>query len=173
MHLSDVLYQQADDGVLPFSILKGHRDTEGVPEPDGLLWFGAVIKGAGPTGIGATIEPAHLGVTLYGQFCAYFACLPSAYYCVARFPADLRQAAICSLNGGGQNTQRTALVCALMGATHGLSSIPRSWIDGLQGSSEIVEAARQIAADAVDPTLQPASMKHDQWGWCTVLAARM
>lgn len=76
--LSDILYQQADDGVLPFSILKGHRDTEGVPEPDGLLWFGAVMKGAGPGGIGASIEPAHKGVTLYGQFCAYFACLPSA-----------------------------------------------------------------------------------------------
>jgi hypothetical protein len=32
--------------VLPFSILKGHRDTEGVPEPDGLLWFGALWKSA-------------------------------------------------------------------------------------------------------------------------------
>jgi hypothetical protein len=46
-------------------------------------------------GPGATIEPAHLGVKMYGQFCAYFACLPSAYYCVARFPNDLEEAACC------------------------------------------------------------------------------
>lgn len=70
--LSDVMYGQADDGVLPFSILKGHRDAEGVPEPDGLLWFGAVMKAVSlPGSVGSQITPPHLGCTLYGQFCAY------------------------------------------------------------------------------------------------------
>ena len=99
------MYGQADDGVLPFSILRGHRDAEGVPEPDGLLWFGAVMKACLPGAVGSQISPAHHGVQLYGQFCAYFACVPSAYYCIARHPDDLEQAALCSVNAVSAQAQ--------------------------------------------------------------------
>jgi ADP-ribosylglycohydrolase len=79
------------------------------------------------------VEPAHRGVELYGKFCAFlfFAVLPSAYYCAARFPDNFEEAVLCSVNGGGQHTMRTSLVGALVGARVGLSRIPKRFVERL------------------------------------------
>ena len=84
-------------------------------------------------------------------------------YCVARHSDNLEQAALCSLNGGGQNTQRTALVCALMGGAHGLSAFPARWLEGLEDGAQILEWAKKVAEDGLDPQMRgkPA----DRWGW--------
>ena len=84
-------------------------------------------------------------------------------YCVARHSDNLEQAALCSLNGGGQNTQRTALVCALMGGAHGLSAIPARWLEGLEDGAQILAWAKKVAEDGLDPQMR--SKPADRWGW--------
>lgn len=97
------------------------------------------------------MELAHRGVELYGKFCTFFAVLPSAYYCAARFPENFEEAILCSVNGGGQNTIRTSLVGALVGAHVGLSGIPKRFVEGLNDYDEsILELAKQVAEAALE-----------------------
>lgn len=109
-----------------------------------------------------SIQPAHRGILLYGQFCAFFATVPSAYYCTARFPNNFEDAVLCSINGGGQNTMRTSLVGALLGARVGLSGIPSRFIHGLEDSDYLISLAGKIA----DAALQHND-KDDEWYWPT------
>ena len=139
---------------LPFSSIVAGQEYDSDPiygtysEPDSLLWFGSIAH-AVKEFHNQTIQPPHHGVLLYGQFCAFFASLPSAYYCIARFPNNFEKAVLCSVNGGGQNTLRTSLVGAVVGANVGISNIPQRYITGLEDSKRILEMANQVANNAI------------------------
>lgn len=109
-----------------------------------------------------SIQPAHRGILLYGQFCAHFATLPSAYYCTARFPNNFEDAVLCSVNGGGQTTMRTSLVGALLGARVGLSGIPSRFLKGLEHSDYLISLAETIADAAWNK-----NNTSDKWFWPT------
>lgn len=162
--MKDFLYEQPGRS-LPFTSMKAPLDDDEsygrFAEPDSLLWFGSIA--AAVKEFQNTIEPAHRGVLLYGQFCAFFATLPSAYYCVARFPEDFEAAVLCSVNGGGQNTMRTSLVGALLGAHVGLSGIPDRFVRGLADSKEILALANMVAQVALDGNQNISST--DVWYW--------
>ncbi|CAJ1959889.1 unnamed protein product [Cylindrotheca closterium] len=161
--MRDFLYQQPGRA-LPYTSLLSTQDSNPdyghFTEPDSLLWFGSIADGVKE--FKKSIKPAHRGVLLYGQFCAFFASLSSAYYCTARFPNDFEDAVLCSINGGGQNTMRTSLVGALLGAKVGLSGIPPRFIDGLEESDYLISLAGRIAE---------AALRHndegDEWYWPT------
>ena len=99
--------------------------------------------------VGQSIEPAHAGIQMYGKFCAYYAVLPSAYYCCLRFPDDFEGAVLCAVNGGGSNTTRASLVGALLGARVGLKALPPRLVEGLDDSGRIVAWALKVARDAL------------------------
>lgn len=122
--------------------------------------FGAIADGVKE--FQKSIKPAHRGVLLYGQFCAFFATVSSAYYCTARFPNNFEDAALCSVNGGGQNTMRTSLVGALLGARVGLSGIPIKFLSGLEDSEYLISQAEKIA----DAALKRNDI-NDEWYWPT------
>ena len=159
--MREFLYQQPGRS-LPFSSLLSTTDYDPdyghYTEPDSLLWFGSIAQGIEL--FKDSIQPAHRGVLLYGQFCAFFASVPSAYYCALRFPESFEDAVLCSVNGGGQNTMRTSLTGALLGAHVGLSNIPTRFLDGLEHSKELVDLAHQLAEIAVHRTSH-----HDEWFW--------
>eukprot|EP00435_Cladocopium_sp_Y103_P060548 s140_g22.t1 len=159
--LSWKVYSQAGDP-LPFSSVHSDKDHDteygDYTEPDSLLWFGMIAEGT--KNVGKHIEPAHRGVELYGKFCAFYGVLGSAYYSAARFPDDFEKAALCSLNGGGQNTMRTSLVGALLGARVGLKGIPKHFIEGLEDQANIVSLATRVAQDALDRVTSS-----DAWQW--------
>ena len=163
--LSTALYNQAGLA-LPFSSLHSSSDVDpsyGIyTEPDSLLWFGQIAKGlhANPALMALPKQSAQQGVLLYGQFCAFFATLPSAYYCAARFPNHFEDAILCSVNGVGQNTMRSSLVGALLGARVGLSGIPPRFVDGLEDSQYILELAHAVADAAIART-----NTSDAWNW--------
>jgi hypothetical protein len=127
-------------------------------EPDSLLWFGSIAIGVRE--FQSSIHPGHRGVLLYGQFCAFFATIPSAYYCAARFPDSFEDAVLCSVNGGGQNTMRSSLVGALLGARVGLSNIPARFLHGLEDADYLIELAGQIADVALE-----RGTPDDVWFW--------
>jgi ADP-ribosylglycohydrolase len=159
-NLSSILYTQAGRP-LPFSSMNSTKDFDETyghyTEPDSLLWFGEIAKGVAQF----QPEPAHRGVQMYGQFCALFACVPSAYYCAARFPESFEDAILCSVNGGGQNTMRSSLVGAMLGARVGLSGIPQRFIDGLDGHEHILDMAHRIA----QRSLERKPTDDDTWHW--------
>ena len=161
--LSDFLYQQSGRS-LPYSSLIANVDSDPeygtYSEPDSLLWYGNIANGVAE--FHSKIEPAHRGVLLYGQFCAFFATLPSAYYCISRFPTNFTAAVLCSVNGGGQTTLRTSLVGALVGANVGVSNIPQRFLHGLKDYDEIVLLAQQIADLAVSKSNDD---NDDVWYW--------
>merc|ERR1719221_1642554 len=96
---------------------------------------------------------------MYGQACALWECISSAYYCIARFPNDFESGVLCAVNGGGSNTVRASLVGALLGAQCGFSKIPARFIEGLDDHDQIVAWAKQIANDSL------TGIKGDNWQW--------
>lgn len=163
--MTKFLYQQAGKS-LPFSSMLSSKDYDPAyghySEPDSLLWFGSIAEGVQT--FQQSIQPAHRGVLLYGQFCAFFASVPSAYYCAARFPDNFEDAVLCSVNGGGQNTMRTSLVGALLGARVGLSGIPQRFINGLEESDYLIGLAEQVADAALIHTARNTT-RNDLWFW--------
>mmetsp|Transcript_71956 Transcript_71956/g.108599 ORF Transcript_71956/g.108599 Transcript_71956/m.108599 type:complete len:470 (-) Transcript_71956:51-1460(-) len=161
--MKEFLYQQPGRS-LPFTSMMADRGldpTYGVySEPDSLLWFGSIAQGVAE--FHHSIQPAHRGVLLYGQFCAFFASVPSAYYCTARFPDDFEQAVLCSVNGGGQNTMRTSMVGALVGARVGKDGIPERFLRGLDDYEELLAMAEGVA----DSALRRRPLEEtDAWYW--------
>jgi ADP-ribosylglycohydrolase len=161
--LSSKLYTQAGK-VLPFTTVHSElgSDEEYGPytEPDSLLWFGQIAQGLES----CRVEPPHRGIELYGKFCAFFAVVPSAYYCAARFPDHFEHAILCAINGGGQTTMRASLVGALVGAHVGLSGIPRRFIDGLEDALEILALAEKLADASIGRDFGTVDAP-DAWDW--------
>jgi ADP-ribosylglycohydrolase len=160
--LSNALYNQAGKS-LPYSTIYSEKDfdpTYGIySEPDSLLWFGRISKGLHDNQDFLPVKP-HRGVLLYGQFCAFFASLSSAYYCAARFPDNFEDAILCSVNGGGQTTMRSSLVGALLGAKVGLQGIPTRFIQGLDDHDYLLELSQSIADAAIR-----GQNESDVWNW--------
>jgi len=149
--LGSKLYKQCGTA-LPFSSMYSEEDFDAeyghYSEPDPLLWLSNMASGVCDPAVGQSIEPAHAGIQMYGKFCAYYAVLPSAYYCCLRFPDDFEGAVLCAVNGGGSNTTRASLVGALLGARVGLKALPPRLLAGLDDSGRIVAWALQVARDA-------------------------
>ncbi|CAB9513048.1 ADP-ribosylglycohydrolase [Seminavis robusta] len=160
--LSTALYNQAGKA-LPFSTMYSSKDNDPTygtySEPDSMLWFGQIAKGV-KANQDYLPSKAHRGVLLYGQFCAFFASLPSAYYCVARFPNSFEDSILCSINGGGQTTMRSSLVGALVGAKVGLQGIPSRFLQGLEDHEYLLALASSVADVAV-----ARSNSSDAWNW--------
>ena len=111
--------------------------------PDALLSPAAMATAAIDPEI--RIEPAWKVSLVYGMPCAIYHQLPAAYYLAARFADDFEAAVLHAVNGGGQNQARAMLTGALVGAQCGLSGIPQRFIDGLDGSAELLDLARRLA----------------------------
>lgn len=165
--MTDFLYQQPGRSLPYTSMMASSKDYDveygPYSEPDSLLWFGAIAKSTEE--FGSSIQPPHRGVLLYGQFCAFFATLPSSYYCTARFANDFEQAVLCAVNGGGQNTMRTSLTGALVGAALGKGRIPQRFLDGLDDVETILRLAEQVADMAVSRGATRGGDPQDAWYW--------
>lgn len=170
-NLSTALYNQASTAGLPYTTNMSSTSQDYDPdygyytEPDSLFWFGSIAKGlqVNKELLDLPNHQAYMGVLMYGQFCAHFATLPSAYYCAARFPNSFEDAILCSINGGGQNTMRSSLVGALLGARVGLQGIPKRFLTGLEDYEHILELANSVA----DVAMKTSASDTDAWNWPT------
>lgn len=156
--LSSKLYALAQEGELPFSFLRGDRDEEpGLYEPDGLLLFGEVVGSAQDPAMGGSFAEPHKVLKMYGKACAWFMCLPSAYFLAGRFSDSFEDCVLNAVNGGGQNVARASLCGALLGAHKGASSMPPRFLDGLQRGDEFVTMANKVANahPSDDPSPKP------------------
>jgi ADP-ribosylglycohydrolase len=155
-NLSGKLIALVKNGQLPFHAVTSDNlgpPAPGSPDPpragrfaspDALLTPSYMAQAAfDPT---IRIEPAWKVSIVYGMPCAIYHQLPAAYYLAARFHDDFESAVLHAINGGGQNQARAMLTGALVGAQTGISSIPRRFLDGLEGSEKLCRLAEALAS---------------------------
>lgn len=81
-------------------------------------------------------------VKSYGQACAVNGALPAAVFTALHLQDSLEEALVATVMAGGDSAARAMVVGMLLGAVHGMPSIPVTWLAGLQCRVE-VEAALQ------------------------------
>jgi len=77
--------------------------------------------------------------------------IAAAMFVVARHPVDIRAALLEAANASGDSDSIATLAGALLGARHGIASLPADWVRDVERSDELLELA--AAAVAVAPAL--------------------
>jgi len=93
----------------------------------------------------ASLEPK-LVAQLFGPDCSFIKLAPAAYFLAHRLPNDFEAAVLSASNSAGQNVVRAAMTGALSGAMNGIEGVPKRFLEKLQGGSEMLSNAKQIAA---------------------------
>jgi poly(ADP-ribose) glycohydrolase ARH3 len=71
-------------------------------------------------------------VSAFGHNLTVQTCVPAALYCTQRYPASYQQAVGFACKLGGDADSIAAITGAILGAYHGVSAIPRAWLDALE-----------------------------------------
>jgi ADP-ribosylglycohydrolase len=91
--------------------------------------------------LGQDVVSATLG---FGQSCPLEHSFPAALHAFLRYPDDFRAAILATLQAGGDNAGRAAMLGAWLGAHLGLEKIPREWRDRLTHQKRIATAVDQV-----------------------------
>lgn len=76
-------------------------------------------------------------ITEFGQMCSVEAGLPSAVHLIARYADDYKQAMVENVMAGGDSSARGILAGMVLGAVHGMTAIPESWVAGMTAGQRI------------------------------------
>jgi ADP-ribosylglycohydrolase len=91
------------------------------------------------------IEEDVVSATLmFGQSCPLEHSFPAALHAFLRHPDDFRTAILATLQAGGDNAGRAAMLGAWLGAHLGLEKIPREWRERLTHRKRIAAAVDQV-----------------------------
>jgi ADP-ribosylglycohydrolase len=88
-------------------------------------------------------------VKSYGQACAVNGALPAAIFTALQLQESLEEALVATVMAGGDSAARAMVVGMLLGAVHGMPSVPERWLAGLQCRVEVEASLRSIAAKHV------------------------
>jgi len=75
----------------------------------------------------------------FGQNCSMEAAFPSVVHLIARHGDDLETALVENVMAGGDSAARGMLVGMVLGAYHGTSAIPETWLTGMSAYGEIMD----------------------------------
>jgi len=95
-----------------------------------------------PPRIAAHVPIERLAATI-GTSCAVIESVPFVLATATR-GLTFRDSVLVAVNAGGDTDSNAAMVGAMRGAFHGLSTIPREWVDGLEAHDEIIALADQL-----------------------------
>jgi ADP-ribosylglycohydrolase len=152
--IGETLVQMVEDGTMPFHATARSMAQSAAPgdprstlagqfsSPDALFlprWMAAAANDPA-----IKIEPAWKVSTVYGMPCAIYNLLPTVYYLAARFRQDFESAILHAVNAGGHNQARAMLTGSLVGAQVGFSGIPTRFLEGLNGSEELVSLSIKL-----------------------------
>lgn len=76
--------------------------------------------------------------------CAASRALPATVHLVLKYSGNYREALIQNVLAGGDSSARGMLAGMLLGAESGLQALPPSWIEGMEASKRIQDAAQTI-----------------------------
>jgi len=83
-------------------------------------------------------------VKSYGQACAVNGALPAAIFTALHFQDNLEEALVATVMAGGDSAARAMVVGMLLGAVHGMPSIPTTWLAGLQCRVEVEATLKSL-----------------------------
>lgn len=70
--------------------------------------------------------------------------VPCAFYCFSRHFESAERATIEAVNAGGDTDSIACITGAMVGALHGVNSLPERWINGLENKDDIESLASMI-----------------------------
>jgi ADP-ribosylglycohydrolase len=88
-------------------------------------------------------------VKSYGQACAVNGALPAAIFTALHLQDSLEEALVATVMAGGDSAARAMVVGMLLGAVHGMPSIPERWLAGLQCRVEVESSLKSLEADHI------------------------
>jgi ADP-ribosylglycohydrolase len=78
-----------------------------------------------------------------GPACSISSALPSVLYLALKYGDDIETAFIENAMAGGDNCARGLVLGMLLGASHGMASIPNYWVENLRARSDLVDFLNQ------------------------------
>ena len=81
----------------------------------------------------------------FGQACETNQVFPGVVHLIAKYRDDLREALIQAVMAGGDSSARGSMAAMVLGARHGMDSIPKEWISGMKKGGRILELADKLA----------------------------
>ena len=94
--------------------------------------------------LGALKQDVVSATLMFGQSCPLEHSFPAALHAFLRHPDDFKTAILTTLEAGGDNAGRAAMLGAWLGAHLGLEKIPREWRDRLAHRKRIATAVDQV-----------------------------
>lgn len=85
----------------------------------------------------------------FGQMCEVGAAMPSVVHLVGKYENDLKEALIENVMAGGDSAARGMLTGLLLGAHHGVSAVPETWIRGMKARDRILEDLKALESLSV------------------------
>lgn len=85
-------------------------------------------------------------VKSYGQACAVNGALPAAIFTALQLQDSLEEALVATVMAGGDSAGRAMVVGMLLGALHGIPSIPVTWLASLQCRAEVEASLESLGA---------------------------
>lgn len=85
-------------------------------------------------------------VKSYGQTCAVNGALPAALFTALQLQESLEEALVATVMAGGDSAARAMVVGMLLGAVHGMPSIPERWLAGLQCRVDVEASLKSLEA---------------------------
>jgi len=73
----------------------------------------------------------------FGQMCSVEAGLPGAVHLIARYGNNYKQAMVENVMAGGDSSARGILAGMILGAAHGMTAIPDTWVTGMTAGQRI------------------------------------
>ena len=90
-------------------------------------------------GLESTSGNTRDSIRKFGQMCDAAAALPCVVHLTAKYEDNLEEALIENVMAGGDSAARGMIVGALLGAHHGMESIPKNWLEAMKKTGEITD----------------------------------
>lgn len=97
----------------------------------------AELREAVAMGLESRDKESRVTIAEFGQMCEIEASLPSTIHLIAKHEANLKEALIENVMAGGDSAARGMLTGLILGAHHGIESIPSHWLKGMIRFDEI------------------------------------
>ncbi len=82
----------------------------------------------------------------FGFACETKQVFPGVVHLIAKYQDDLKEAVIQAVMAGGDSAARGSMTGMVLGAYHGLESIPKAWVAGMRKERVIMESMARLVA---------------------------
>ncbi len=127
-----------------FSILHGESPVAAIEATTALRFNREPFQTWVKNGIESRVSDTTAAIKHFGQMCEIDAAFPGVIHLVARYEDNLREALIENVMAGGDSAARGMVTGMLLGAFHGITAIPESWLSEMTAHDKIITLLTDI-----------------------------